>query len=264
MIARDVNDPATVSSARAISVNLGTPDQRMLICSGIAIPEWSVHDDGTIYHETAVINLRQVVLAVEQATISVGLASIGNGNTNFQFALDETALEVDSTTQELLLTVDMALMGDPSALDRFGYQVVAVVTTQTTGISGTIRWSKSIFNAATLSVAQVAQLVEVSAGTSVYVPNPTGKGFGNTVYTPRAFGITGTLTSDANDFILPYEIPGAPYNVSMIVTVVVGPLFKSGYGNAARQTDGANPIVLTVSNPGVSGVDFRIGIIDVR
>ncbi|MEO6830123.1 MAG: hypothetical protein ABI164_09965, partial [Acidobacteriaceae bacterium] len=132
-----MNDPNQVASASSITADLGTPNRKMLICSGIAIPGFNTFEDDYIAKDTAVVNLRQTVLAVEQATVTVGLASIGNGNTNFQFAIDQASLQVDPTSQDLLLSVDMALMGNPSALDRFAYQVVAIITTQITGISGT-------------------------------------------------------------------------------------------------------------------------------
>ena len=256
MIMLDVNEP-NVSSATSIVVDVGVPGTKMLVCSGIAIPEWSVHDDGTIYKETAVVNLRQTVLAVEQATVTVGLASIGNGKTNFQFAVDSSGLDVDTDTQNLILTVEMSLMGDPSALDRFGYQVVALITTQTTGISGTIAWTKDVFDATGLDAAALAQLFTISAGTSQYIPAPVGKGFGTTVYTPLAYGVSGALSTTANGFALSYDIPGAPYNVPMIVTVDATAQFKTGLPNVARQISGPNPVVLTVSNPGVRTLTSR-------
>lgn len=265
MIALDVNDPKTVSSPTSITVDLEMPNQKMLICSGIAVPEWSVHDDETIYHETAVVNLRQTVLAVEQATVHVGLASIGNGDTNFQFALDKESLAIDSMSQEMLLNVDMALMGDPSALDRFGYQVVAVVTTQATGISGAIHWARNLFDASVFSAAEVAQFFAVSAGTNVYVPPASGTGFGSTVYTPRAFGVTEALAVDAGgDFVLPYGIPGAPYNTDLTVIVAIQPPFAPGVATHVAQGTGPNPVILTVTNPGISGVDFWVTKVDVR
>jgi hypothetical protein len=259
MIPLDVNDPSTVACHSEISIDFGTPNRKTLICSGIAITEWSVHDDGTIYRETAVLNLRQTVLAVEQYTIAVGLASIGNGKTNFQFATDATNLQIDPDSGYLMLGVDMALMGDPSALDRISYQVVAVVTTQTTGISGTIRWSKGLFDASSLSATAVAQLFQISAGTSTpFVPPPGVDEFGSPTYTPRAYGLTTALSSDANDFILPYNIPGAPYDADLIVVVSPGASFNTGHQNTVTQTAGPTTIFLTISQPGVSGVDFRV------
>jgi hypothetical protein len=264
MIPLDANDANQVASSNVIRTTIATPDEEMVICSGIAIPEWNTFEDDYIAYETAIINLRETVLAIKQATVSVGLASIGNGNTKFEFAINETSLTVDPTTQEMILSVDMALMGNPSALDRFSYQVVARVTKQVTGIDGTINWTSALFDASGLSPTEVAQLFQVSAGTSAYIPAPPGKGFGSTVYTPRAFGTTGALMNNNGNFVLPYTIPGAPYGVNLTVTVGINPAFASGRQNIAQQISGPNPVVLTVTNPGVSGVNFNIGYVNVR
>ena len=255
MFSLDVANSNQVSSANAIIADLGIPNKRMLVCSGIAIPEWNVFDDGNIYHETAVVNLRQTAMIVDQFAINVGLASFGNGNTNFDFAIDATSLQVDETTQNLLLSVDMALMGNPSALDRFAYQVVAIVTFQPTGISGTIRWNQSLFDASVLPSARIPQLFNVSAGTKVTAPS-SGGGFGATTYTPQASGTTGALSLTNGVFSIPYNIPGAPYGVNLVVQVGIGSLFSPG--GYAEQVAGPNPIDLTTSEPGVSGVDFFI------
>lgn len=252
----DVSDPSQVSSPNAILADLGIPNKRMLVCSGIAIPEWNVYDDGNIYRETAVVNLRQTAMTVEQFAINVGLASFGNGNTNFDFAIDATSLQVDETTQNLLLSVDMALMGNPSALDRFAYQVVAIITFQPTGISGTIRWEQSLYDASALPAAMVPQLFNVSAGTRVTAPSSASTGFGGTTYTPKASGSTGPLSLKDGMFSVPYTIPGAPYGVNLVVEVGIGPLFSPG--GFAEQVAGPDPIDLTTSEPGVTGVDFFI------
>jgi hypothetical protein len=264
MITLDANDSNQVASANVVRATLTDADEEMVICSAIAIPEWNTFEDDYIASETAIINLRETVLAIKQATVSVGLASIGNGNTNFEFALNDTSLSVDPITQEMKLSVDMALMGNPSALDRFSYQVVARVTKQVTGIDGTINWTSALFDASGLSPTQVAQLFQVSAGTSAYVPPASGKGFGSTVYTPRAFGTTGALQNNNGNFVLPYTIPGAPYGVNLSVTVGINAGFASGRQNIAEQISGPNPVVLTTGSPGIKGVDFSIGYLNVR
>jgi hypothetical protein len=260
MISLDANDPNQVASASSITADLGTANRKMLICSGIAIPGFNTFEDDYIAKDTAVVNLRQTVLAVEQATLSVGLASIGNGNTNFEFAIDQVTLQVDPTSQDLLLSVDMALMGNPSALDRFGYQVVAIITTQTTGISGTISWDKSLFDASADSEVDVAQLFQVYAGTPVPFSGP---GVGSATYTNRAYGYTEALQQNANGFVLPYTIPGALYGVNLVVQVEPNPGFHATAQNMVRQISGPTQFVLTVSQPGVSDVDFFISPVSV-
>ena len=256
MILLDANNPNQVSSARVIEADLGEANRTMFILSGIAIPQWTIDDDGNTYRETAQVNLRKTVLAVEQATISVGLASIGNDDSTFLFAADSAGLDVDPTSQELLLTVNMALQGSKTGLDRFGYQVVTIVTTQTTGISGTIRWAKSVFDASSASLGDVAQMFQIAANTTQVINPPNG--FSYTQYTPVAYGVTTGFFSDQNGFNVPYEIPGAPYNQPLVVTVELTAFFHATGSAAVGQTAGPKPVILTVVQPGVTGVDFGI------
>jgi hypothetical protein len=254
----DVNDPDQVDNPRIIEVDVADQSgQKMIILSGIARPEWRITDDDHLYGETVVINLRKSVLAVIHATVSVGLASIGNNDTKFQFAVDSTDLQTDPVTQELTLTAQLGLRGDWSTLNRFGYQVVALVTTQSTGISGTIRWSKDLFDPTHLPPDELASLFLVAANT-VYIP-PSSGGFGSyPVYTPVAYGATGGVQHDNVDYIVPYKIPGGPYNQALTVLVKVSSQFRSGYPPVVSQVAGPNPVTLTTADPAVTGVDFRV------
>lgn len=241
-----------------IEAHLGQANRKMLIFSGTACPGWRVNDDDNTSHEEVTVNLRYTVLAVEQATVTVGLASFGNDDSVFLIAADSAIVDIDPTSQELLLKVSMALQGDDTGLMRFGYQVVAVVTTQVTGISGTIRWSRDIFESS--DPALVPQMFQITAN-HVERVTPPPPGFAFDKYTPIAIGVTTGFSSDGNDFVVPYEIPGAPYNQPLVVTVAVGPLFQCTGTPVAGQTSGPNPVVLTVSQPGVTDVDFRVSTI---
>jgi hypothetical protein len=90
------------------------------------------------------------------------------------------------------------------------------------------------------------------------------EGFVYDQYTPLAFGVTTGISHDKNDYLVPYEIPGAPYNQPLTVTVDVGSLFASNGSPTAGQTGGPRPVVLTIANPGVTGVDFRVSAILIR
>jgi hypothetical protein len=263
MITLDANNPNHVSGKRAIEAELGQPDRKMLIFSGIAIPDFHINDDDHNYSEHVVLNLRRSVLAVEQATVSIGLASIGNDDTTFLIACDTASLDIDPSSQELLLTADLVLRGEGTGLMRFGYQIVTIVTTQATGISGAIRWEKSIFDASKLNSGQIAQLFNITANHVEHVNPPSGFAFDK--FIPVASGVTNGFSKDGHDFVVPYEIPGAPYNQPLVVRLEVGNLFIAvGGGPVAGQTGGPNPVVLTVANPGVTGVDFRVNITVVR
>lgn len=262
MIFLDANNPDHVGNPRVIEVGLFEPNRKMLILSGMALPEWSVNDDDHTYRETAQVNLRHTVLAVDQASVVVGLASIGNDDTTFLIAADRTSLDIDPNSQELLLTVDMALQGEHTGLNRFGYQVVALVTTQQTGISGVIRWNRGLFDPGGLSAGQIAQLFQITANHVDHFVPPAG--FAYDKYTPVAYGVTSGLSHDTADFIVPYEIPGAPYGQPLVVKVDVGSLFQCQGSPGAGQISGPNPVVLTVAAPGVSGIDFRVSAMIIR
>ncbi|HZD30825.1 MAG TPA: hypothetical protein VE779_04105 [Candidatus Angelobacter sp.] len=256
-ITLDANDPTQVASASHLEFDTGVAGQKAVIFSGIAIPSWSLTDDSNIYRQTVTVNLRYTVLAVINATITVGLASIYNGDSAFLFATDAASLAIDNNTQELLLLVDVALTGDPSELNRFGYQVVVVVTTQVTGISGTIRFDKSIFDASGLAPGQEAQLFLISAETHTPIPPPPTGGFGGEQDTPVAYGTITGMSVNGTDFDVAYSIPGAPYNQQLYVTADAGALFTPSGQVFVTQNAGPDPVVLTVAVPGVSGVDFQ-------
>ncbi len=255
MISLDASNPNHVANPMAITVDLTEPNKQMIICSGIAISEWEVHDDGTVYKESVSLNLRQTVVNIDQASVVVGLASIGNGKTNNLFSCDVASVARDPGSGNLILNVDLALMGDPSALNRFGYQVVATVTTQKTGISGTIYWSRDLMNPSTLSVGEIAQLFQVSAGNLTIPPHgPTQ--LVSPVYNQLANGITAALSSNSADYMLPYQIPGAPYSESLVVQVQKGPRVVAG--TTMNQIAGPTSFTLTGDQPNISGIDFRL------
>lgn len=259
MINLDANNPSQVSGARILDVDLGQANRRLMIFSGIAIPQWSVNDDEHTYRESCTVNLRRTVLAVDQATVSIGLASIGNDDTTFLFAADNAGLDIDPVSQELLLKVDMALQGEHTGLARFGYQVVTTVTTQSTGISGRILWNRQVFDAAGIMPNDVAQMFRITANHVDHIlPPPGSMQFGYDKYTPLAYGVTTGFSTDHEDFVVPYEIPGAPYNQDLVVSVDVGSTFRSFAAPSAGQVAGPKPVRLTVAQPGVTGVDFRV------
>lgn len=262
MIELDSNINTQVDNPRVIEATLGQSDRKMMIFSGIALPEWSVNDDEHVYHEDVTVNLRRTVLAVEQATVTVGLASIGNDDTVFLIAADTARIDTDPQSQELLLKVALALQGEHTGLNRFGYQVVVVVTTQATGISGTIRWSRDVFDAANQTPGQIAQMFQITANRVERVTPPQGFAFDR--YIPVAFGVTTGFSHDTDEFLVPYEIPSAPYNQPLVVRVEVGAGFRANGSPVAGQVSGPNPVVLTVANPGITSVDFRVSAIVIR
>jgi hypothetical protein len=84
-------------------------------------------------------------------------------------------------------------------------------------------------------------------------------GFAFDKYTPVATGVATGFSKSGQDFVVPYEIPGAPYNQPLVVKVEIGSMFTSSAPPLAAQTAGPNPVSLTIAHPGVTGVDFRVG-----
>ena len=252
----DSNNPNDVASTSRLEVDIDVPNRKMVIFSGIAIPEWSVFDDDDNLQDTYTVNLHYPVLAVDQATMAVGLASVGNGDTDFLFACDATELDIDPITQELSLKVSLANRGNPSALNRFSYQVVVTAVTAVTQISGTIYWDKSIFMPKTPSGAVYLALFQVTADTFY---TPPSDGFSTEVLTIVARGKTLPVVEKGNDFAMPYEISAAPFNTPLKVAVVPGHAFATAPGNTlVTQISGPRPLTLTPANATISGVDFRV------
>jgi hypothetical protein len=256
MIPLDANNPKQVAGASVIEADLGDLNRKLLIFGGTAIPQWVIDDDGNTYRETAVVNLRRTVLAVAQATVSVGLASIGNDDSTFLFAADVASLSIDDTTQELLLTVQMALQGSKTGIGRFSYQVVADVTTQLTGISGKIRWAQSIFDPSGLTAGEQAQLFSVTANTQQVTIVP-GSLFPVTTYTPVAAATLGAPEVEGDLFAVPYQIVGAPYGQDLVVLATISPFFAVP-DPVVTQVAGPNPVLLSAATPAVDGVDFLV------
>ena len=105
-------------------------------------------------------------------------------------------------------------------------------------------------------------MFQITANRVERVTPPQGFAFDR--YIPVAFGVTTGFSHDTDEFLVPYEIPGAPYNQPLVVRVEVGAGFRANGSPVAGQVSGPNPVVLTVANPGITSVDFRISAIVIR
>jgi hypothetical protein len=248
-----VSTLVTLPSSPYLEFETGTPGQKGVIFAGIAIPDWHINDDGNIYRETHTVNFGYPCLAVLQYTVSIGLASIYNGGSAFLHSTDSASLCIDPLTQELSLQVNLALLGAPSNLSRYGYQVVAILTTQLTGISGTISYPAGAFGPANPTAAQITLMMAVNA---YFVDSVAGSGFGQGTSTEVALGkITGVSTQGGN-VVANYNIPAPPYNLPL--TVLVQPTLDLPLPPSAgfSQTPEPTRITLTTDAPNVSGVNF--------
>ena len=102
------------------------------------MPEFSVDDD--LVREEVIVRLPGPIGGGFEATLAVNLASISNTGSDFLFATDEAAVELDQLTGELLLHVKVAAGGDESSLHRFGYHVNVLSAPVEASIVGSIEW----------------------------------------------------------------------------------------------------------------------------
>ena len=131
----NVTDPAQVSSPQTLEVTLGNLKRQLLIFTGIAIPEWDSR--GSLDRETVIVNLGRKVLqrpADGEWSATVGLASINNTDSDFTFATDNVAIDVDKDMQ-LRLVVDVAVQGNTSLLSRFSYQANVLLQEKSIGLA---------------------------------------------------------------------------------------------------------------------------------
>lgn len=243
-----------VPSSPYIEFDTLTPGTKGVVLSGIAVPEWHINDDGKTYRESYVIDLGYPAIEVTSATASVGLASIYNSGSAFLFGTDDFTIGIDPNSQNMTLTVDLACLGAKSNLSRIAYQVVAIVVTQQTGISGTITFPQALFGSAPNTPAGLKPLLVISANMYVNDPAPPHGGFGTGHYVPVAYGAITGVTTHAGDVVASYDIASPPYNLNLIALVAMTPQHPATTGFS--QVAGPDPITVTVQIPSVSGVNF--------
>jgi len=251
----DSNDPNQVASARHIEAELGAETHRLLIFSGIARPERRVADDEHLYPLEVIVRLGVAVGVLAEYTVQAGLASVGNDETTFVFAVDASRLEVDPRSQELLLHVETNLQGDWSALNRFGYQVVALVDTVATAIRGEVRWATSIFDAASVDQQRMNTLMRAQANRIEMLPQdppwaPQEK------LIPLATGTFDAPTSFDGGWKAKYEITGVPFEEPLRVTLSLATDFVRARSLSVE--GGPYTPKLTLSQPEATACDFRI------
>lgn len=260
----DVNDAAQVSSPQLIDADLGIGGRRLLIASGIAILGWRIDSD-EIHRGEDTVHLRIPADRIEQATIHVGLASIGNDDSEYVFAVDEASLRVNDAG-ELDLAVKTAVMGEWSSLNRFAYQVVALVARDVAEISGRITWPVGMLRPASANPFAVAGNISVTLHERTTRPSPGPFGGEIESLTPIGVGeITAVSVGDA-EAVAQYRILNPKKGVGLKVVVgVTG--FAVGAGGSVvvgPAVPGADVFQLSVNAPSRSGVDFIVSAVYVR
>ncbi|GAT01221.1 hypothetical protein [Mycolicibacterium fortuitum] len=245
--------PGDVSGHKTIRADLGAFGRELVVISGIACPDWGIDDDH-VHREKCVLHLRERVDNVEHAAVHVGLASIANGESEFIFGTDATQLDVDAAG-ELVLTTDLALMGESSALSRFGYQIVLTTRKVTTEISGTISWATRWFRPTSSDPAGVSGVFKILANQRQVTQTQGGPGeFGQSLesLTPVTPGEITAVTVDEDMSRAHYRIVEPPKGVELKVTVD-----QTGMGTGVGfYAPNGDLVTVTVADPLITGIDF--------
>ena len=251
-------DPMQVASATQFEVLVGEPAQRLLIMSGIAIPEFYTNNDEDTAQTNICVRLGVFVAGLDAGPVTnIGLASIENDETNFLFAVDSGVLEHDLANGELVLKVAAAILGEETYIHRFSYQIVAHVHRARAQISGVIGVPSDIRDLSHIPAADVAAAFEITANRVERGGVPGGLAFDKLI--PVAVGVAGGVRpgADGTHFVT-YTIDGCPFAVPMTVEVkTVGQNWPDSIG--VGQVAGPRPVTLTGTAPDASGVDFSVG-----
>lgn len=259
----DTRNPQQVASVSQVDADLGVGGRRLLVLSGIALTDWKLDSDELHRGETQV-RLGVFARNLEQWSVHVGLASIGNDETEFVFATDTARVDLDPQTGELLLFFKTALLGEWSYLGRVSYQVVATVVRVTPHIAGTITWPKSLFTPASRDVATVAGELAVMANRHEQITPSIG--FAYEKLTPVTPGQIVRLDLNRTDCVAHYRIDNPPMAMPLKVTVEPGPAFRVHAPGTVvvGRVAGPDVFTLTASASSVDGLNFVIGALVIR
>ena len=252
----DVRDPSQVGSVSKIEADLGG-GLHLLVLSGIALTNWEVDTDEVQRGETHV-RLGVYASKMKEWSAFVGLGSIANDETGFVFAVDTARVELDKGTGELVLVFKPALMGEPSAMWRVSYQVVATLTTVTPHIAGTITWPRSLFLPQNSDPKAVADQLEIMANLHERVT--TSGGVGHEKLVPDTPGHIVKLDIGPNSCVAHYRIENPRMAVPLKVTVVPREKFVAQPGTSVAVGRVAGPDVFTLTGgaPSLDGLNFLI------
>jgi hypothetical protein len=214
--------------------------------SGIAEPDWGVNDDDNLYFEEFLVRLGVFALSIQQVTVTVGLASVANGDSALTWALNQAWASLDSSTGELLLNVKAAALGEHTALSRFGYQIVAIVQPITVKITVEVGWPESLWNPPAADLSAITAQIKVVANEQV--PG-SGQMFGS--QQTVAVGSATSMRVYGKVVFADFEIDGAPLYKPLVVSVTPGSAFSAPPGQqlAVVQTSGPGQFTLTQTAP---------------
>ncbi|RMB57259.1 hypothetical protein [Tessaracoccus antarcticus] len=123
-VSLDVRNDRQVVGHAALRTPLDARGLELIVVSGTGVVEQTV--DSTTNAEIAVdVRLGQAVGVLRSSAAYVGLASISNGDSAWVFCTDRAVVSVRNG--ELYLGLWLAVMGEPSFLHRFLFEVVVEV-----------------------------------------------------------------------------------------------------------------------------------------
>jgi hypothetical protein len=249
-----VNDPAQVASVQRIDATIDA-GREMIILSGIARPERQCTDDAHSYPDEVIVHLGVQAPHVQQATATVGLASIHADDTNFVLATDSATVDPDPQTGELRLHIDTNIMGDPARLNRIGYQVIAIVPTADSWVRGVVRWH-SQDTGVPLPAADPETLRALLHVTLARVENVSDGEFWKTIYIPVLDAHYGSPGMDGNWVVVPFDFANPPMGDPLTVRVTPSLAFSSGL--YVNQVAGPVNFTLDPANATLDGIVIQI------
>jgi hypothetical protein len=257
-ISLDALQPDQVTGHTVLKADLGVGGRELWVISGFAMPGWKIDSDST-HRDVCRVRLRVPGGTVEQSTVHVGLASIANDDTEYVFATDDAKVEVDEAG-ELVLVAHLAVMGEPSVLNRFSYQVVVTSRVVISEISGTISWPTAWLRPTLAGPAGVSGVFTVRANDRRVTPSQGGFGGEIEHLTPVAAGEIVSVTIGDEECRATYRIAEPPRGRQLKVTVE-----QRGLRPPAGLNVEVGPVVmpngdlvtLTVAEPTRAGVDFK-------
>lgn len=248
----DTRNDQQVASARDLEILIGAPLERLLLFTGIAIPEWD--SQGNLDGKTVWVNLGKFPRRMIAFTATSGLAAIGADDDNgFAMGTDTVRVELRDDTGELALVCDIAVAGTPAYVHRFAYQASVVVEVKDPLIAGTIRWSADL-----TAMRRSSDLFTVTGRTVQVVPGAFGSSI--VIDVARANESDRPTQTDGL-FTVPYLLVGESL---LNVDVTVMPDAQPGAFDLPsdrlifKQIGGPVPIRITPSNPQIFGVDFEM------
>ncbi|MFM9707849.1 hypothetical protein [Streptomyces galilaeus] len=249
----DTRNGQHVVGHSVLKADLGVGGRSLIVISGIALPEWRIDSDET-HRLDCRLMLREPAGMIEQSAVHVGLASIGNGDSEWVFATDQARLAVEA--EELVLIINLAVMGEPSSLNRFSYQIVLTHRMVVSEITGTISWPTAWLRPTAPTPAGVSGVFSLRA--NELTTTPASGPLGGTVehLLPLTPGEIVSVVIGEETCLATYRIAEPPLGRNLKVTVAARK--PNGAGETMLDPVAANGdlMTLSVAQPTRTNVDF--------